>query len=51
MPFVMNSSTLEEDLVDIQSIVLNGVEFNMSAIVYQNNDGTINIDDSEAEGL
>ena len=51
MAFVKNLSTLEGKLLDINRIVLDSVEFNISAMVYQHNYVTINIDDPVEEGL
>ena len=47
--FVMNSSTLEEELVDIYRIILDSAALNISAIVYQHNSGAINIYDTKAD--
>ena len=51
MTFDMNSLTLERIFLNIHRIVLDSVEFNISAMVYQHNYGTINIDDPVEEGL
>ena len=47
----MNSSTLEEYLVHIHNIFMDGVALKMSTIVHQQNYGEIKIYDTEAEGF
>ena len=51
MQFFVNSSTPEEELVNIHIIVMDSVTLNISAIVYKYIYGAINIDDPKVEGL
>ena len=48
---VINSSTPEEELVDINKIILDSDEFNMSVMVYQHNYSAINIVDPKSVGF
>ena len=51
MKFVINLSMTEEELVDVQSIVMNSVALNMITMSHQNKYGAIKNDDPVAEGF
>ena len=51
IPVFTNSSTNEEELVDIHRVVIYSVALNISAMVYEHNYGAIDIDYPSEEGF
>eukprot|EP00957_Ditylum_brightwellii_P142858 10885272-Ditylum_brightwellii.AAC.1 len=51
MPFNASKDTGDDDLIEIQEIIIQGIADNMGAIVNENNFRAVNTNDPKTKGL